>query len=131
MRILLVDDEAACRALLALCLRPHGTVEQAGDGPEGIAAIAVALSEKRPYQLILLDISMPGIDGQAALRTIRLMEEKHGLAVGQGAKIIMTTSHGEKEHILAAFRESADGYLLKPIDPAKLTALLGSLDLLS
>jgi len=131
MRILIVDDEPACRALLAISLRPHGTVEQAGDGPEAIAALALALSEKRSYGLILLDITMPGIDGQVALRTVRLMEQKHGLAVGRGAKIIMTTGHGDKEHILAAFRENADGYLLKPVDPAKLTALLASLGLIS
>ena len=131
MRILIVDDEAACRALLALSLRPHGTVEQVGDGSEAIAAIALSLSEKKPYSLILLDITMPGIDGQTALRTIRLMEQKHGLAVGKGAKIIMTTVQGDKEHILAAFRECAEGYLLKPIDAAKLTSLLTSLGLIS
>ena len=130
MRILIVDDEPACRHLVALCLKPHGTISQADNGPSALAAISSALGQRQPFDLIMLDISMPVIDGQVALRTLRLMEEAHGVPLGKGAKVIMTTGHGDPRTVMQAFRGTADGYLVKPLDPAKLTELIAGLGLI-
>ena len=73
---------------------------------------------------------MPVIDGQVALRTLRLMEEAHGVPLGRGAKVVMTTGHGDPSTVMQAFRGTADGYLVKPLDPAKLTELIAGLGLI-
>ena len=70
---------------------------------------------------------MPGLDGQACLRCIRAIEQGFGLIGGSGVKILMTTGLNAPESILAAFRSQCEGYLVKPIDRAKLIAQLTSL----
>ena len=83
-----------------------------------------------PYDLVTLDIMMPKLDGQAALREIRSLEEEHGYVLGRGAKVVMTSALRDAKNIMSAFREACDGYLSKPIDKEKLFALLRKLEVL-
>ena len=89
MKFLIVDDDPACREFLVAVLLPYGSCDLAFDGAEAIDAFRLALDDGEPYDLICLDIMMPGVDGHKALDGIRSIEHERGIggldgAVGRG-----------------------------------------------
>jgi len=82
------------------------------------------LEQGRRYDLICMDIMMPELDGRAAVRQIRALEEEHGILSTYGAKIIMTTAVDDVKEVSHCFHELCDAYLMKPID---LTLLLNQI----
>lgn len=124
MKALIVEDDFTSRLLLQELLRPYGQSHVAVNGREAIKAMKTALEAKEPYALICLDIMMPEIDGQQALVEIRHLEDQYGFALGQGAKILMTTALYDKNNVMQAFRSQCDGYLVKPFEKAKLLGYL-------
>ena len=130
MKILIVDDDFMSRKLLQEMLKPYGSTHIAVDGQEAVDAVRVAVVEGNPYNLICLDILMPGMDGQQALKQIRAMEEMDGKNSSKGAKIIMITTLGDPKSVMASFKSLCDGYVVKPIDIAKLLSELRKLKLI-
>ena len=130
MRVLIVEDDFTSRKLLSALLAPFGECDIATNGIEAVEAVGMALEEEQPYQLICLDIMMPKLDGHGALEKIRSLEEAKGLTGHEGARIIMTTALSDSQNILQAFRSQCEGYLVKPIDKAKLHDLLREVGLL-
>lgn len=124
MRTLIVEDDFTSRFLLQELLRGYGCCHVAVNGREAVEAVKAALRRGEPYDLICLDIMMPEVDGQQALREIRALEEGAGSASGYNVKIIMTTGLSDKVNVMQAFREQCDGYLVKPIDRRKLVDYL-------
>ncbi|MCJ8346751.1 response regulator, partial [bacterium] len=92
MKILIIDDDFINRRLLQKIVRAYGSTDQASDGIDAIAAITMSLEEKDPYDLILLDIAMPTMNGLEVLTTIRELESLNGIPPHKGAKIIMVTA---------------------------------------
>ncbi|MBM4130125.1 response regulator [bacterium] len=129
MNILVAEDDFISRRVLCRCLETVGSCDVAINGNEAVAAVHDALHDGTPYDLICLDIMMPGLGGQEALTAIRALELEHGIQVGQGARVVMTTSLDDRANVRQAFRASADGYLVKPIEKRKLLALLADLGL--
>ena len=127
MRILIAEDDDTCSMILASMLKPYGVAVVVEDGEALIRTFTTELVKKQPFDLICLDIKMLGLDGQACLRCIRAIEQGFGLIGGSGVKILMTTGLNAPESILAAFRSQCEGYLVKPIDRAKLIAQLTGL----
>ncbi|MCP4603033.1 MAG: response regulator [Proteobacteria bacterium] len=130
MKALIVEDDLTSQQLLQELLKRYGTSHAVVNGMEAVAKVTAALKANAPYDLICLDIMMPEMNGQQALVEIRDIELQHGFAVGQGAKILMTTALGDKDNVMTAFREQCDGYLVKPIETAKLLSYLQKLNLL-
>ena len=112
-RILVVDDHPLTRDALAALLRAHG-FELAGLAADGEEAIAAARAEQP--DLVLLDLSMPGLDGLAALPRLR--------EVAPGCEVVVLTASGTEENLLAAIRGGAAGYLLKSEPPERIAAFL-------
>lgn len=131
MNILVVEDDFISRRLLCRYLEKTGNCDVAINGAEAVAAVHDALDNGEQYDLICLDIMMPGMGGQEALAAIRQLELEHGLQVGQGARVIMTTALEDHTNVRQAFKASADGYVVKPIEKQKLFRLLGDLGLQS
>jgi two-component system chemotaxis response regulator CheY len=125
-----VEDEFSARKLLEAMLSDYGTCDIATDGNEAVAAVKTALAEDREYDLICLDIMMPDMDGQEALKKIRELETEKGIWPGKGAKIIMTTALHDASNIMTAFMEQCESYLVKPIEKELLTAELKKLELI-
>ncbi len=92
MRILIVDDDADLGRLISNYLSSFGECEVAVNGQDAIESVKLAFEEAHPYDLICLDIMMPNLDGQAALKKIRDIEKEKGIRVGEGAKVIMITA---------------------------------------
>jgi two-component system cell cycle response regulator DivK len=107
LSILLIEDNEQNRYLTTFLLNKFGhSVVSACDGPSGIA---MALEQK--FDLILLDIQLPGMDGYEVARTLRATPST------RNTPIVAVTSYamvGDRESILEA---GCDGYLEKPIDP--------------
>ena len=129
MRILVVEDDFISRRLICRYLQPFGDCDVAINGNEAVAAVEDAIKSGEHYDLICLDIMMPELDGHETLKKIRELESLDDLHLGQGAKIIMTTSLEDHKTILGAFKASADGYVIKPIEKKKLVATIQDLGL--
>ena len=120
VKFLIVDDDSVCRKLLQTILTPHGECDLAVDGAEAIDAVRLALAEGRPYDLICLDVMMPGTDGHEALKAIRQIESQRGIHGSDGTQIIMTTALADSKHCIRAFLQGCESYMTKPIQAEKL-----------
>ena len=115
--ILLVEDVEDSRYFMRLELEHHGyRVIEAEDGEK---AVELALRE-RP-NIILMDLSLPGIDGLEATRQIRKDDHMHEVP------IIAVTGHQETDFRLGAKESGFDAYVTKPIDMDWLIELIGGL----
>jgi len=122
MKVLIVDDDGECRKTLQVCLRGYADCESATNGLEAVAAVRAALEKKEPYDLVCLDIVMPQMDGQTALKAIRKVEQEHGIGGLDCVKVIMTSVLAHKDSIMSAFQTGCEGYMVKPIQRGKLLA---------
>jgi two-component system chemotaxis response regulator CheY len=117
MRFLVVDDDFETRRLVQKLLRPYGDVDVAMDGEEGVEAFSRSLKEGEPYSLITMDILMPNIDGQQALREIRQIEKERDVPPAQQARIIMISGLDDSKELHDAFfLGEATSYIVKPIN---------------
>ena len=130
MKTLIVEDDYTSRLLMQALLKDFGPADIAVDGQEAVEAVRVALKNKHPYDLICLDIMMPGLDGQQALRVIREMEVEHGMPINTGAKVIMATALFDLQSVISAYQGMCDGYLTKPIHKKQLLDELNRLGLI-
>ena len=115
--VLVADDQVEHRIYLCHILARQGaSVRMAVDGVE-----AVTMAEQVSFDLILMDVSMPRMDGVQAVRAIREIERASG---HPRAFIQMTTSHGEEEDHAWSEEAGADGHLVKPISVRTVLAVL-------
>jgi two-component system nitrate/nitrite response regulator NarL len=112
-RILLVDDHPLTREALSSLLAQHG-FDVVGEAADGLAAIEEA--ESLQPDLILLDLSMPGMDGLQALPKLR--------EAAPACEVVVLTASGTEENLLAAIRGGAAGYLLKSEAPERIAEFL-------
>lgn len=130
MRILIVEDEIANRTLLQACLQDNHETDIAIDGEEAVALFGKAHAEGRPYRLILLDIEMPVMDGQAALKAVREHEKTLGVQPGDKVAVLMISAHDDRANVWKAFFQGqASGYLVKPVGRENLLATINELRL--
>jgi two-component system response regulator PhoP len=116
MRVLIVEDERRLAENVARSLREGANyaVDVALDGEEG-----VYMATSNPYDLVLLDLMLPKMDGLAVLHRIRLS----GLSV----PVLVLTARDEKESVVALLNAGADDYVAKPFDLGELMARVKAL----
>lgn len=116
MRILVVDDDDATRLCMAKVLQNSGAVESVCDGADALVTFARALESGDPFRLVCMDINMPNVDGQAALKALRELEVRHKVTPGQEAKVVMVSSCDDTGNVCEAyFHGRADGFVKKPL----------------
>ena len=114
-RILLVEDAPDVQLVVADLLRAHGhDVVVSADGQDGLR-----ISGEQPFDLLLLDVLLPGMDGFELCRQAR----GRGFAGG----ILMLTARAEVGDRVQGLRTGADDYLVKPFDPSELLARVDAL----
>jgi len=116
MRVLVVEDEARVAENIAAALRESAglAVDVARNGRDGID-----LGQQANYDLILLDLMLPGVGGREVLRAIR--------AKGQTAPVLVLTAVAERTSIVSLLNAGADDYLPKPFDLGELLARVKAL----
>jgi len=113
-RILVVEDEPQLRGLLRLYLEREGhLVTDVGDGPTALAA-----HDADPPDLVVLDLMLPGMQGETVLEAIR--------DAGDVPVLITSAKRSDAERI-AGLRAGADDYLAKPFNPHELTARVAAI----
>ena len=122
MKSLVAEDDATSRVLLQTFLSQYGECEIAVDGKNAVDAIKHARLEGKDYDLVCMDLNMPVMNGQLALREIRRQEAE--LGASKAVKIIVTTSHSDMDSITNALLGKCNSYLVKPIDIKKLVSEL-------
>ncbi len=121
MRVLVVEDDFISRKLLTTLLGHYGECDIAVDGREAVDAYRLSLDEGNHYDLICMDIMMPKLDGQSALREIRELEKEKAVSASQEVKVIMTTALDDPKNVMEALNKGgAAAYLVKPLDKKKL-----------
>jgi two-component system, chemotaxis family, chemotaxis protein CheY len=115
MKILVVDDNLVIRTLIQKMLTDHGEVDGCADGAEAVKAYRRSLASGHPYDLICLDIHMPGMGGLEVLHVIREAENLRGRTGPKAAKVIMATCADDQETVAAALHEGCNAYLIKPV----------------
>jgi two-component system chemotaxis response regulator CheY len=116
MRFLIVDDDFDSRRLIQRILYPYGLADVAVDGEEAVEAFRRSLLDDEPYDLICMDIIMPHMDGQQALREIRQIEKEKGVPKEQAVKVIMISALDDSKELHDAFFiGDATAYLVKPV----------------
>ncbi|MFN7971008.1 MAG: response regulator transcription factor [Acidobacteriota bacterium] len=114
MKVLVVDDDAELRTLIAFALRHAGYLPiEAGDGPAALAAFT-----RESPALVILDVNMPRLDGFEVLRRIRAQSE--------APVMMLTVRSGEEDHV-HGLDLGADDYLCKPFSPRTLLARVRAL----
>ncbi|MDD2318577.1 MAG: response regulator [Geobacteraceae bacterium] len=130
MKTLIVEDDFTSRLLLQEFLKSYGPSHIAVNGKEAVIAVRLALEANEPYDLICIDIMMPEMDGQLALKEIRAQEEAKGLKPADWAKVVMTTALDDPKNVIGAYHNLCDAYLAKPIHKSKLLEELRKLRLI-
>ncbi len=115
-KVLIVDDEKEMRTLLTVCLKPYGY--EVDEAQTGYDAMQKLIDHK--YDLIILDIMMPTIDGFEVLMNVREMIDKD-------IPIILLTALGDTERIVEGLQLGADDYIVKPFEPRELIARIQSI----
>jgi DNA-binding NarL/FixJ family response regulator len=107
IKVLLVDDDALVRAGLRLILSSADDIEVVGETDDGVSAVA-AVRDHRP-DVVLMDIRMPHMDGIAATAALRRLNPP--------PQVIVLTTFQADEHVVAALRAGAGGFLIKDTPP--------------
>ena len=112
LRVLVADDDRAIRESLATALELAGyTVTTSADGVQALAACRT-----EPFDLSVLDVMMPGVDGLGVCQVVR--------AEGLTTPILMLTTESAPELKARARNAGATGWIVKPFDPQKLVSSL-------
>lgn len=130
MKTLIVEDDFVSRTVLQELLKGYGVSHIAVDGREAIEAVRLALEAGQPYDLVCLDIMLPGMDGLEALRSIRGLERNAPDGGSAPSKVIMTTALHDMKSLRKAYESMCDAFLTKPIHKAKLLEEMTALRLL-
>lgn len=115
MKCLIVEDDATSCKLLRVCMSRYGRCFESPNGLLAVEAVRQSLEEGNPFDLILMDIMMPDMDGHQTLREIRQLESEFHLDSDKTAKVVMVTALGDADNIMQAFRNGANGFIIKPV----------------
>jgi two-component system chemotaxis response regulator CheY len=131
MKTLIVEDDFVCRQILKDILKKYGDCDIVVDGEEAVQAFRLALEDNEPYDLVTMDIMMPRMDGNEALKLIREYEKEMNIRGQNEVKVIMTTALDDPKTVVESYyKGGATSYLVKPLTEDKLLAEIQSFGLL-
>ena len=128
MRSLVVDDELVSRKKMQKIMEGFGESRAVDSGMAAINAVISSWKDNAPYDVITLDISMPDMSGIEVLGKIRLLEQKRPDPKPPKLRIIMVTSHSDKENVVNALKGGCDDYVAKPFDKEVMAGKLRKLN---
>lgn len=131
IKCLIVDDDELGRELIALYLDGIADCDMAENGAKAVQLFRENFEGGKPYDLIILDIVMPEMDGHTAAMEIRQIEKEWGISIHGGVNIIVLSSlHTPNDVIQAYVATRSVAHLVKPVKPEKLIKILDKIGLL-
>ena len=131
MRALIVEDVAVNRELLEALMQRHGECVSVASGEDAVEAFTEAWEDGRPFDIVFMDIMLPGMDGLQALETLRDLETQRGIPPQHQVMVIMTTALDDDANAARAFFQGrAVSYINKPLTLEKVEGELRNLGLL-
>ena len=113
-RVVIVEDSPDSREMLRYLLEHAGhEVHEAPDGPGGIEAILRIAPD-----IALVDLGLPGLDGYEVARRVRAD------SAGRTVRLVAMSGYGQPEDVRRAAEAGFDAHLVKPVDPARVAALI-------
>jgi len=132
LRIMIVEDEPVNRELLLLCLRGLGDCKAVACGEDAVLAQQDALELNQPFDVIFLDILLPGINGLQALEQLRALEDRHEVPQDKRVPVIVTTGLDDDRTASRAFIQGqALSYMTKPFRAGQIHEELRKLGLIA
>jgi two-component system, chemotaxis family, chemotaxis protein CheY len=119
MEILIADDDKHFRLLLTKLFKPSYHIVECSAGDEAFNEFKNQHGKKTQYDLVLLDLSMPGLDGLSVLKEIRKFEKEKRIKSSDKTKIVLITSDSKPDTRYESFQYECDAFLSKPLDMAK------------
>jgi two-component system chemotaxis response regulator CheY len=130
LQILAVDDDELVRMDTIMQLTPVGRVKGAASGSEALGLVRRSLDEGRGFDVILMDVLMPGRSGLEAVSDLVTLFNERCVPLEKRPKIIMLSSVEERDTMIdALYACGADHYIAKPLDAQKFIAALDELHL--
>ncbi len=127
MKILVVDDEIVSRKKMEKIMVEFGECHTAESGISAVEAFNEAWSMGIPFDLVSLDITMPDIDGIEVLTQIRRIENEKALAQSHRVKVMMVTTHSDKNIVVESMNAGCNNYIVKPFDRERVVSKLNTL----
>ncbi len=124
MKILIVEDDFACLQIASVLLSSYGDVDAATNSDQAGDLMNKAIINGKPYDLMVIDINIPGSTGLELLCKFRAAEEQ--ATISPSRKLVMS-SVSSHDNIIGAARAKCDGFMVKPLTKDSLTAKLASL----
>lgn len=128
VKCLVVDDDELGRELIANYLDGVAECDMAENGLKAVELFRSAFEGGEPYDLMILDIVMPEMDGHTAAKEIRLIEKEWGVPMNNGVSIVVLSSLNTPNDVIQAYVSARSAaHLVKPVRPDKLLATLDKL----
>ncbi len=132
LRILIVEDEPVNREFLLLSLRGLGDCQTAASGEDAVLAQQSALEQGLPFDVVFLDIVLPGMNGLQALEQLRALEDRFAVPQDRRVPVIVTTGLDDDQTASRAFVQGqALSYMTKPFRPGQIPEELRKLGLIA
>lgn len=120
MRFLIVDDDESIHLYLQVILGPYGECVTAFSGEQALELFTEALNDDNPFDVVMMDILMAGMDGHQAAELLRDRERAAGISEMDSFKLVMITCLVDDASINKAFFNTrASIYIVKPLDREK------------
>lgn len=116
MKILIVDDDLVSRSKMEVLMSTYGECILAENGREAVSEYKRAWDLDEHFNLVTLDIEMPGMDGRETLTRIRELETSASATPDKQAVIFMVTGLSEKEQVLKCLSSGCQDYIVKPFN---------------
>jgi len=124
IKTLIVDDDFISRSKMKVIMESYGECTLAKNGKEAIKLFQTNLEGNKPFDIITLDIAMPDMDGTEVLFNIREIENNHNIAEENQSKIIMVTSHSDRDYRITCIQAGCDDYIVKPFDLKSISSMI-------
>jgi CheY-like chemotaxis protein len=128
MHILIAEDDAVGRRVMELFVTPYGKVDTVARGDDALKRVSEAFGKNTPYDLIFLDLGIPGKPGLEVLQGIRDFEREHNIT--KTVRVIIMTGSADKKQMAVAAELGATKYLLKPVVESELLSHLAELGII-
>lgn len=124
MKILIVEDEKISQEKIKIILSKFGICDVTANGQSAVEMFKKAWEDNNPYDLVTLDINIEGQDGLSVLMELREIEEKKEISPAMRVKVLVVSSHHDKDHVTSSATIGVDGYIVKPFSNESISKAL-------